>query len=218
MENKYFYEILKKVRSTPPLKVVSKEDYDRRLKRMGSLLLLFMEHCRICAIWAEKISYQGDIVPQRHLLYLLNNAWDYIDDVDDYIKDIKDKFNISSQEPYLYLSWHLHKKEIDDMGYANLPDPYEPLWRYVVRGGGNIRYYQAALLIVSNVQLALPKIKNILTREMPFIDINNPEALDAADVEFLNDPLYFVQKYIATYTTGYILGYNPNEKPWSDFK
>lgn len=197
MENNHFQEVFKKVSNIPFVSIETKEDYMLRLERMGSLLLLFMEHCRLCAIWGETLGYNG--VPHKNLLNILNNKWSY-SDATSYVDEIRDKFNgASSIGLYLYLSWHLHKEEIDTMGYANLPDPYEPLWRYILRGG-EIRYEQGPLIIVTALHMTLPNANDLLIRGIPFIDIENTESLAKADNECSASPQAFLDKYIAKYT------------------
>lgn len=202
MENKHFQEVLRKVLNTTNLNQSSSVDF----YKFGSLLLLFMEHCRLCAMWAAKLNYQGNRIPRNQLLQLLNNTWNSHDS-EELIADVLDKFSFRSHgDIRLYFSWHLHRNEIDLMNYNDLPyDPYEPLWQFILRNGGGIKHDSSGLIDICASEFIAPKTEDFLKKILPFIDIHDETALNKADTEYIEDKEKFIENYITPYLKVYRL-------------
>lgn len=198
MSNKHFQKILDRVMTTPPSKLSSSEDYFQRQMKFGSLLLLFMENCRLCAFCVKKANLITEGVSRKQLLNLFNNKWSYYGDVYEYMVDVREKLNVSGDELYLYLSWHLHKEEIDAMGYSDMPDPYEPLWYFVLRGGGTIKEVHGFIDICGS-EFSMIGIEPYLKKDTPFIDIKSEESYQKADIEYLENRTLFLEQYIEPY-------------------
>jgi hypothetical protein len=201
MKNNHFEEILTQVLSMPNINIDSNKMYSERYLKFGSLFLLVLEHFRLCAIWAKRLNYPYERDPRMNLLQLINKEWE-VQVTDDYILEVTDKFPQSRMDIRLYISWHFYREQIDTMGYSDLPyDPYEPLWKFILRKGGGIRYDAGGVISILHSEFGTPEIDKMLMRQTPFIDIHSEEDLNNADKEFLVNKDVFIEKYMSPYVT-----------------
>ncbi len=208
MENKHFQEIVENIRRMPNVANTKKEYGEIVKQRLGSLVLLYMEHLRRGLRYMNKFKLEGGYGDIYSLLfrYLDSNDIEYpYELLMDYVDELALKVSLGEGRYtlYLYLSWHFNKEQIDKRGFNTIPDPIEPLWVFLLRGG-YIRTEQG-FVTVSDYMVRIPnyissaKGAKLLNKVKPFIDCYNEAALDLADKELLTDREAFLKKYVYEY-------------------
>ncbi len=206
MENKHFQEIVENIRRMPNV-ANTQEEYALMIKiRLGSLILLYMEHLRRTLLFMEtiKFNFEGKDFFTIKLSNVIGAYWgDPYELLSDYEDELLHKINpgMGHYAVHVYFLWHFHKEKIDKMGFNFIQDPVEPIWIYILRGG-YLRTEQFMILITNfgiRHTLSANNRKMLLNKAEPFIDCYNEAALDLADKELLTDREAFLKKYVYEY-------------------
>lgn len=211
MESNHFKSIMENIRRMPNV-ANTREEYEAMTEqRLGSLVLLYMEHLRRALIFMDKfnVNYKSDSICGLKFDYFVGDGWAnpykwiYSKEYD---YELFQKVNPAEgfYTTSLYLAWHFNKEEIDKRGLNTTPDPIEPLWIYLLRGGF-LRIDQGIILVSAwEVKVrswtSFDKGEMLLNRIEPFIDCYDEAAFARADQELLDNKEVFLKKYVYQYT------------------
>ncbi|WP_438711010.1 hypothetical protein ACSTS3_21110 [Aquimarina muelleri] len=157
--------------------ITSQIKYDEKIKY--SHVILFKDYISRLFLWRDVLEINNTHLKTReshNILIYLNNEFKEIFD----LEIINEKSNFNAYFIRLYVCWNIFKSYINFSKYKNLPEPYNPILKIILRGGDI--YIHNGVYHIDDFGVSINNILN--GKEKYFSPSLEDDFLDFLDLKF----------------------------------